>query len=69
MHTRRLGARQVLAPLNSLERLFLRNTDLAGQVPCELVKGKPNLVVLDFSDSPVSGSLPGCILGVSKSVF
>jgi hypothetical protein len=55
---------QVLAPLPGLERIFLRNTDLKGPIPCSLVKDRPALMVLDVSDTPVSGELPGCVLAV-----
>jgi hypothetical protein len=55
----------VLAPLTGLERLFLRSTDLQGPLTCDLIKGKPELKILDLSDTPVTGSLPPCIMGVS----
>jgi hypothetical protein len=55
----------VLAPLKDLERLYFRSTDLGGAVPCDLVKGKDKLMILDLSDSMASGQLPDCILGVS----
>ena len=54
---------QVLYGLNDLERLSFRDTDLGGPLPCALPQGK-NLRVLDLSDSPASGELPGCVLAV-----
>jgi hypothetical protein len=58
-------AAAALAPLTSLERLYLRSTDLSGPLPCALVQGKP-LGILDVSDTGASGALPACILGVRR---
>lgn len=62
-------ASQVLAPLKSLERVYLRDTDLKGAVPCGLVDGKGDLRVLDLSDTDASGALPGCVLAVRVGFF
>lgn len=59
------NAAKALAPLKALERLYLRDTDLKGALPCALVEGKsPGLKVLDLSDTEASGALPGCFLAV-----
>ena len=57
---------QVLYPLTGLERLSFRDTDLSGPLPCSLLQGKDDLKVLDVSDSPASGELPGCVLAVRE---
>ena len=56
----------MLAPLNNLEFIYLRSTDLGGPLTCSLVAGKTNLKVLDISDTQASGELPVCFVTVRR---
>ncbi len=53
-----------LAPLTSLQRLFVRYSNLTGPLACGLTEPHGNLTILSVSGNEITGNIPECIMQV-----
>ena len=53
---------QMLKGTKTLERLFIRNTNMSGTIPCTLLEGKDLHSLYISYNHDIAGRLPACLL-------